>query len=351
MSEDTEKFEYGAGPSRPQTLKELADKTQAASNGITVDPINDTKLYTDLGYSADGVDVPDPHELPQSISAPGYTRFAFLSGGIFYIDKPPLMVRRFKGADIAAMALAAQKDSITALLDVIANTSQGMDVRDLTSGDFKHLLYWQRLHSFPKRPWVRKWTSRYGNENIETVEEMGKVYLRSHKMTTADYMPYYNAGLRVPTMRDVEYLEKHDPTMSAAESYRTQIAMFFQGNSMEEKLRNFDEADGELIALARELEEKFDHGVTEILSLTDKKFDAKKHIERLRNAAENLELLIPDYIKAGLEEESLEIRVNIERMRFEANKVEADLANGKEVLPESEEISVPMTASSFLSGI
>jgi len=346
-----ENFEYSPGPSRPQTLKELSEKTQAAADGITVDPVNDAKLYTDLGYSAEGVDAPDPSTLPQSFSAPGYTRFAFLSGGVFYINQPPLMIRRFKGVDISAMALAAQKDSVTALLDVLANTSMGMDVRDLTSGDFKYLLYWQRLHSFPKRPWVRKWTSRYGNENIETVEEMGKVYLRSHKMTTEEYMVYYNAGLRVPTMRDIEYLEKHEGTRTAADSYTNQIALFFQGNSMEEKIKTFEEADGELIAMARELEEKFDHGVTEILSLVDKKFKPKEHIERLRNAADNLELLIPDYIKVGLEEESLEIRTNIERMRYEANKVEADLEKGKEVLPEAEEISVPMSAASFLSGI
>jgi len=301
------------------------------------------------GFSEE-VSTQDSDEFARSLKAQNYTRFQFLSGGVFY-NGEQLFVRRFKGHDIKKMALAAEKDSVSYLLDVMADTTKGMDVRDLTSGDFKHLLYWHRLRSFTKRPWVRKWTSRYGNQNEEITEEMGKVLFKTHSMTEKDYKKYTDLGLAVPTMRVIEHLEKLGVDLSITDTYINTLAMYFKGNTWEEKINTFLEADADLIEASRELEELSEHGVEEVLTLKDKNFDPKAYITKLRDGASNLELLIPEYVRVGFEQQALEIRSNIEFMRFEADRIEKEIADGKEVQPEEEKIMLPMTAASFLSGI
>jgi hypothetical protein len=280
-------------------------------------------------------------------------RFELLSGGVFYDNKSDVFYRRFKGADIKAMAKAAAASSITALLDVMSATIYGIDVRDMTAGDFKHFMYEQRIKSFTRRPWTREWVSMYGNLNKKTVENMGQVLFKTHSLTKEEYEEYKKKGLVVPTMRDYEYIENNqlEDLEDAAESFGRPRIIYFAGDTWDDKIKAYENADSELIELALELEEKSEHGVVEIVSLKDDKFNPSEYLRKLKAALDNLENLLPSYIEAGMRGAAVEMRMDMDSIRMKINEIEAQLRDGKEVVAEEETVEIPMTASNFLSNL
>ncbi len=351
-----EKITYAppGAAARKQTAPDphIEDLTKRTQENLVTPARNETEAAAKNGY-VKSASIPDLEEFATSLKAEGYERFTYLSGGVFY-NNTPLFVRRMRGVEIKKMAAAAEADSVTLLLDVMADTVHpgGLDVRDLTPGDFKYLMYWHRLRSYTKRPWVRRWTSQYGNNNEVVTTDIGKVLIKPHAMTEKDYAVYTEKGLCVPTMRVLEFIENTSTTdVTAADRMSASVALFFKGNTWAEKLEAFDNADIELIELARQLEQEYEHGVIELLTLKDEKFDPKIWAESLIARADNLEALIPEYISLGFDNAAFDLRMEARTMRNEATLIKKRLEEGKEVLAEPEVISVPMTAATFLSGL
>lgn len=312
------------------------------------------------GYKADApgfvpqneIDTPDVDSYRKSDGvATGYLRFSPVSGGIFYDVGTDFSVRRLIGSDIAALATAGQADSTTLLLDAINPTLNGFDVRFMTAGDFKHLLYYHRLVSFPKRPWIRRFTSKYGNDNEITVKEMGEIKFKTPRITQAEYQNEFVAkGLCVPLMRDVEYLEIFSPK-AIADKYIYMQAQYFQGATFAEKLAKHKAADGELIGLSVTLKEISEHGVVEEIECVDAKFDPKAWVDELKARHRILKAALVDYIKLDYDVKAMETQEIILDIEDEIASIETDLAEGKEVRPDKETILVPLSAATFLSGL
>ena len=298
------------------------------------------------------VDTPDAQEYRTTDNViSGYIRFTPISGGIFYKDGANFSVRRLLGSDIQALAVAGQADSTTLLLDAIGPSLHGIDVRFLTPGDFKHLLYHHRTLSFPKRPWIRRWTSLYGNDNEIQVKDMGEVKFKTPKISHQEYLDeFVSKGLAVPLMRDAEYFELFSPK-AIADKYIWSQAQYFQGDTFKDKLANYHKSTGDIIALAVTLKELSEHGVVEEIECIDQHFDPRKWVIELKERSRILESAMLDYMKLDYDAKVIETKEILLNIADEIAEIEADLAAGKEVRPEKETILVPLSAATFLSGL
>lgn len=82
------------------------------------------------------------------------------SGGILYpsLGNNSLGIRRFNNDDVLKIYDARAEQSFRMLVEVIGATLDNFSVWELTVGDFWFLLYWHRVHSYPKSPFVVDWT-------------------------------------------------------------------------------------------------------------------------------------------------------------------------------------------------
>ena len=144
---------------------------------------------------------------------PGHQRVGLPSMFIPYSFKE-LIVRPLNVGELAMIASANEQDDFTGLLDALANCLNE-DIRDLTGPDFRALLYWLRLNSYPRSPYTVKWTSRYGNKNEMRIRDTTLEIKKLETLTSEQYQTFRSKGIRFPTVRDAER-QKHyqaDPRM------------------------------------------------------------------------------------------------------------------------------------------
>jgi len=67
-------------------------------------------------------------------------------------------VRRFNNDDVLKIYDARAEKSLRMLAEAVGATLDGFSIWDLTVGDFWYLMYWHRLHSYPKNPFIVSWT-------------------------------------------------------------------------------------------------------------------------------------------------------------------------------------------------
>jgi hypothetical protein len=104
------------------------------------------------------------------------------SGCVLYpqLSENSLGVRRFNNDDVLKIYDARAEKSIRMLAEVVGSTLDSFSVWDLTVGDFWFLLYWHRLHSYPKHPFIVDFTCtaephlkkiRENEASIETINQ------------------------------------------------------------------------------------------------------------------------------------------------------------------------------------
>lgn len=67
-------------------------------------------------------------------------------------------VRPFNNEDVLKIYDARAEESFRMLAEVLGATLSDISVWDLTIGDFWFLMYWHRIHSYPKSPFIVDWT-------------------------------------------------------------------------------------------------------------------------------------------------------------------------------------------------
>lgn len=67
-------------------------------------------------------------------------------------------VELFKPRQIALMSKAVMLDDIQPAIDAMASVLKGLDISELTVGDFYFLLTWQRMNCFKQNPVVAQWS-------------------------------------------------------------------------------------------------------------------------------------------------------------------------------------------------
>lgn len=275
-----------------------------------------------------------------------YIREELPSHFVFY-DFKSLHIRKFKPSDASLIYRGMTEGKFSLIIDAIDNTIN-VDARKLTVGDFFYLMYWQRINSYPRKPLTIEWTSRYGNENKFTVNNTS-ITIKSLEISTDKLKTYFDMGLTVPLVRDMEFLQVEELTPD--EKWLYERAQYVKGDSLREKITNLDALSEDMSSLSdiADFRELIEHGVIERVMVRDQKFDPEKAIEvlniqasELRNAVRNNEL--DNAIAAQLISKAIEFEA-------EAREIEVAFKNKIEYLPKEEEIAISMNAMRFFPGI
>lgn len=274
-------------------------------------------------------------------------------------------IRPLRGLDILGIVAAEENGNFSALLDVL-NGCVSQDIRELTTGDFRFIMYWLRLNSYPATPYSVNWVSRYGNPNSVQVARTD-LQIIELAMTKAEYDAFRAKGLCFPTVRDAERLR--DISLSAADRFKLERAQFIYvppdayasaSNLIEisEAIAAYrdkviDEGSMSLFEAIREFSTKIEHGVKEKIEVTDAKFNATAAVGYLRSAAAEISVLIEadTYLSNPVLE--LEMTDRASEMMEEADEIEKKIAEGKtsEVVARKETIVLAISAMDFFSTI
>lgn len=284
----------------------------------------------------------------QAASAPeGYRRLGLPSQFVPY-DFDALYIRPLKVGDLALMAAAQETGDISALYDAVAACVQGVDVRDLTAPDFRSLLYWLRLNSYPRSPYTVKWTSYYGNAN-ELRMLPSDLQINKLEMTKAEYAAYKEQGIRFPTLRDTERMKAL--AVDPGSRYLFELAQYLHidgpndsGDWMQTRIQKLSEMPTDIIAVIKEFSQKVEsYGVSESVKVRDAKFDATAAVAYLREMAQTM-LDVTDSLRVNASSQFLLEQAEAAQQMFaEAERIESHLADPENVKYEPKEETIMLT--------
>jgi hypothetical protein len=320
-------------------------KPEAASpSSIPSTPLKPTVIST--VEKNDSVEPQDKTQLKISIPTyvknlvgPTHQRVGLPSGFIPYEWKE-LQVRPFGVQDICNLDKAKEEDNFSILIDTIGGCMD-QNVRELTIPDWRYLMYWLRLNSYPKSPYKITWTSKYSNPN-ELIVNSTNLKIITFNMPAEEYKTWTDQGFMLPTVRDMEIFRTEDLDRDTDWLYRH--AQYIEGDTVEEKIQNLKDFGIDGISLANEFVSKIDYGVDETIEATDTKFDAQKWLDNLTTEIAELtrrNLAISD------NEVHTALELRIQDLEAKAKEIQEDLKANKEVLPEKETVNIPMDITSF----
>ena len=286
------------------------------------------------------------HSLTPSIDD-SWQHVSLPSRGIFY-DKDEVMVRPLKTRHLCKIQGAVESQAISGILNTL-DSCIDMDIRDLTQPDFRFLMYWWRLHSFPKTPLQLRWVSKYGNENISTIVETN-LSVAVTTETRERVQQFREKGITYPTVRELEYsiLNK----LNTEDAWLFNYAQYYIGNSVDEKVERLDNNSSNFKSDITEFTKVFEHGIDEVVYARDIHFDKAKYIELLnqrinylRDRVADLEIKYAD--KIG-EKYQIEIEATYEAIgTLENQLMEAQLLQQA----EEEKIEIPFRMVNLLPDV
>lgn len=218
---------------------------------------------------------------------PDYIRFELPSRFLFYPFKS-LSIRRITFPDLLKINKATKGKVVSVLLDALQATID-RDIRDLTVPDFYAILFWHRLESYTKTPFMVRYVSKYGNTNEISITNTVIEEIQN-KMTIERWLEWKEKGFRQPTVRDMEILDSAN--LSEEETWAYERAQYLQIvgepsvedpygiKSIIEKMSNIPV---ETIESIREFSAESVHGIKESIQVKDEKFDADKRENDLKD--------------------------------------------------------------------
>jgi len=282
-----------------------------------------------------------------------------------------LWLRSFDISDLERIYDAIETKNHTAYLDSL-DECVNLDIRDLTSPDCVFTQYWIRMASYPRSPYTMEWTSRYGNELREQIQQVRSthellaeaattmldvVYL---DMSAEEYAEWRAKGISFPTVREAEYIinttPAEDPTTGrrdyAPGAFAMQNAQYLLlpddapiERRMEQKLELFRQRkEVQFLSDIQEFAARAEHGVIESIKLRDSAFEPKAASEFLRSSAEKLYRLaqgISDQ-NPGVEQSAgvLKLVETAVEYETEADQIDATVKEGKKYTPKEEVIAL-----------
>lgn len=275
-----------------------------------------------------------------------------------------LLIRPLNIKDIGTLYKATQSGSFSILVDVIGNCiKSNLDVRDLTMGDFRYLMYWLRLNSYNSSPFEFPWVSRYGNKNIHVVKQ-SNLDIIEIKMSETEYEEYTSSyDIRIPTIRDTEITMGDD--VSDEDEFLLMRAQYLrEGKTPQEKVDLLQTMGIDVLEAIRQFNEKTTHGINESVSVIDTNFIPSKAVSYLRKEAEklareinvtNLSQVDPQIYQQAMEQ--------YDGMIAEAEEIESLLNKRKElkdrgldpsvvsIQPKEEKIDISINLTRFFPNI
>lgn len=232
---------------------------------------------------------------------------------VFY-DFKDLHVRKLTIRDAAKLTRASTQANYKSFKEAIQGCID-RDVDVLTYGDFRYICYWLRVNSYPATPITIEWTSKYFNKNVSTVLKDDVITLVTD-MTEESFKKWQEKGFDVPRMKFSDAFDKESPDKE--ESFIYQNAIYFKGDTWEEKFKNMDEYYAEngldAVNIVKELDKEIEHGVEEYVTAIDTKFDVNDYKAKLEDKLKRLNATMvsmankesPEYVMLELVSEQTE---------------------------------------------
>lgn len=307
---------------------------------------------------------PELRAVNAPLAGSGWERLDLPSNFVPYLFKT-ISIRRFFPTDLSKIYKANIEGNFTHLVDALDATVD-QDIRELTIPDFYFIMYWQRINSYLKSPFTVKWNSRYGNANESRLDNT-TLDIVQLEMDESDYSEWLAKGLAFPTVRDYEILQSED--LSEDQRWLFERAQYmrmdgeldpeteqpYQGSRwIARKFELLDEAGLAGLEEIRDFAQLIEHGVRESFPGIDKKFDAVKAEQHLRNTVAE--------IRAAAEQLTGSVNV-VAALQFaneletEADEIKAAIDLAAEtntpiaVRPRKEEIPLSIDALHFFPGI
>ena len=339
IDEDDDHGMGGLNPDQNQQnqQKNTANVTQNPNAGESGGyPVEEDNRMKDSNYQ----------NFPQNVKTPSagpeYTRVEPPSHFVPY-DFDNLQIRKLNVRDLSKIYQATTDESFSVLVDSIDDTIN-QNVRELTIQDFYFILYWQRIHSYPKSPFSIVWDSRYGNKNEFQVNDTNLTF-KEINSTKEDYQQFKEKGLDLPRVSDTEILEMED--LSKQDQFMAERAKFLTGNSMKEKIQKLENhQDLTILDDISSFNETFQHGVEETVEVYDKKFEPNSAVEVLESSAKRLRDGISDTSDMTMDQVQYIMDEVIDREK-EAEQIRNTLKEGGTPQPRSEELTISINALRF----
>lgn len=183
------------------------------------------------------------------------------SQGVFYPDRrKSVKVSAFTIDQVVMLKSidATSHESVREkiLADVIGRSLADFDVLDLTVGDYVFLLYWIRLNSYKRSPFMLSWK---GEDGIERSAMLQDTTLDVVEVDTARAVP---RDFTYMTVRDkIKSLEIEDKALAWKARYASYLNL--DGN-LEARMEALGEMGPDKIVEINQNLEKFLHGVNEL---------------------------------------------------------------------------------------
>ena len=188
-----------------------------------------------------------------------------------------LAVNRLTVNSVRDIIRASATQSIRMLVKTLGNTVHGMDIMDMTEVDFHYTMYWHRLNSYKKLPFMVPWTCT-GTNHVERVKKglVAPETLKNSTMVTASnidirdlntekykelaatFYSEYGLQITLPTVRDMITVVEQEA--EAFDLYKAKLAALGTFEHLKDKkgmipdsaldaLLESDEVDEEIMAL------------------------------------------------------------------------------------------------------
>jgi hypothetical protein len=267
-----------------------------------------------------------------------------LSGCVPYgFDR--LLHRSLKTRDLIKLnkAQAERRDAL--VIDIMGATITE-DIRDLTIGDFTYLMYYQRINSFPKAPFIIEWTSRYGNQNQT---EINKSNLKTTPltMTRERLEEWREQGFDLPRVRDYELFLT--TPLTDQEKFVFERAQYFKGDTPQQKIEHFLDRGAEMWPECKAFQQEALHGVVESVTVIDEKFNPVTWLEVLKKRIASLQVMAIQREVDGDTVGSAELVAMIDETTAEHDAIAAKLEKQEVVRAEPADLFLEIGAEEFLS--
>lgn len=274
-------------------------------------------------------------------------------------------------------------DKFSNMLNILNSYIYGIDIRDLTPGDFNAFLYWLRINSYPKSSYTLKVKSKYLREenlfkirmtksekeaHIKRVARLGQstndhnyydLSIKTLDMNALEYKAWKERGIRFPTVRDMELIK--DSNIPNDYKYMANFAQYIIADVksaetyLEDHLNALDAKDD--LSILEEIDEfarKISHGVIEKIyfKISANIFNPSDYHTMLNEQRDIFhEIVTKSLANEDIsEEEKLNIAIltaSIAELNTEIDKINNHILNGDNFEFDEEEVEISINLDSF----
>jgi hypothetical protein len=189
------------------------------------------------------------------------------SRGVFYAGKDQLMLSPLTVGQVknifSANRIKSEYDQARSMASVVQQSVHNFDVSQLTTDDYRFVMYWLKLNSYPAVPFTVRWSYFDGarEKDVQTAVTMSNWEIVSCDTTRAPHR-----DMDYPRLRDqIELLKIEDP----AERYIAEFAQALRGDTLAAKVARLLAEPASLMHDVKHHLLDFEHGVSEHVNVSD----------------------------------------------------------------------------------